>query len=334
MPYNIKPTAELINKLFSENVKKALAKTEKRGTVFNAGMPHPVFVQKGMPSQPFNISPAVIRKAKKSKYNHHSVMDEDLERLPDLLNSPIALLRSLTIPNSFVVVLDTQDNHGFPVIASIKPENGYNEITSIYGRENFERFIKITDEAGAVLSLNKKKAIERVWASILSRGETTVDDYQLSLSPQMDKMSSPNYMISSDRKTTTENFITPTVKSIDKEQNMADELVKEPMEPQQERAALEPAPEEQQQAPAPEEQQKEQSPEERAFWNAVHQRKTVADALKAGVLSCLPGSDGFADTAPAVNNDHWSPVRSSSLYKISSLRWAKYDEKYKRTAWS
>ena len=43
------------------------------------------------------------------------------------------------------------------------------------------------------------------------------------------------------------------------------------------------------------------TPEEQAFWNAVHQRKVVADALKAGTLSCLPGADGYADTAPAVN---------------------------------
>jgi hypothetical protein len=43
------------------------------------------------------------------------------------------------------------------------------------------------------------------------------------------------------------------------------------------------------------------SPEERAFFAAIHQRKVVADALKAGTLSCLPGADGAADTEPAVN---------------------------------
>jgi len=42
-------------------------------------------------------------------------------------------------------------------------------------------------------------------------------------------------------------------------------------------------------------------PKEEAFLNTVHQRKVIADALKAGKLSCLPGADGFADTTPAVN---------------------------------
>ena len=42
-------------------------------------------------------------------------------------------------------------------------------------------------------------------------------------------------------------------------------------------------------------------PKEEAFLNAVHQRKVIADALKAGKLSCLPGADGFADTQPAFN---------------------------------
>jgi hypothetical protein len=43
------------------------------------------------------------------------------------------------------------------------------------------------------------------------------------------------------------------------------------------------------------------SPKEAAYMNTVHQRKVVADAIKAGTLACLPGSDGYADTAPAVN---------------------------------
>jgi hypothetical protein len=43
------------------------------------------------------------------------------------------------------------------------------------------------------------------------------------------------------------------------------------------------------------------SPEEAAFLNALHQRKVIAESLKAGTLACLPGPDGLADTEPAVN---------------------------------
>ena len=46
---------------------------------------------------------------------------------------------------------------------------------------------------------------------------------------------------------------------------------------------------------------KTRDPKEEAFLNALHQRKVVTDAMKAGNLSCLPGADGYADTTPAVN---------------------------------
>jgi hypothetical protein len=43
------------------------------------------------------------------------------------------------------------------------------------------------------------------------------------------------------------------------------------------------------------------TPAEQAFLTAVHQRNVIAEALKNGSLSCLPGKDGYADTSPAVN---------------------------------
>jgi len=39
----------------------------------------------------------------------------------------------------------------------------------------------------------------------------------------------------------------------------------------------------------------------RVFTHAIHQRKVIMEALKDGTLSCLPGSDGYADTQPAIN---------------------------------
>jgi hypothetical protein len=43
------------------------------------------------------------------------------------------------------------------------------------------------------------------------------------------------------------------------------------------------------------------SPRELAFQNAVYQRNMIGAALKNGTLCCLPGKDGYADTAPAMN---------------------------------
>jgi hypothetical protein len=55
------------------------------------------------------------------------------------------------------------------------------------------------------------------------------------------------------------------------------------------------------QAEAPEQGREPISPEERAFRNALHQRKQIAESLTNGSLPCLPGADGLTDTTPAVN---------------------------------
>jgi hypothetical protein len=41
--------------------------------------------------------------------------------------------------------------------------------------------------------------------------------------------------------------------------------------------------------------------EEQAFLNANSQRLAAAAAIKAGTFTCLPGTNGYVDTAPAVN---------------------------------
>jgi hypothetical protein len=43
------------------------------------------------------------------------------------------------------------------------------------------------------------------------------------------------------------------------------------------------------------------SPRDLAFRDATWQRKVIVDSLKNGSSPCLPGSDGYADTKPAVN---------------------------------
>jgi hypothetical protein len=63
------------------------------------------------------------------------------------------------------------------------------------------------------------------------------------------------------------------------------------------------------------------SPEERAFLTAIHQRKVVADALKGGTLSCLPGAEGTADTEPAVN------IANGTRYHGSNLLFLKEHQK-------
>jgi hypothetical protein len=67
-------------------------------------------------------------------------------------------------------------------------------------------------------------------------------------------------------------------------------------------------------------QPQERSPEEKAFLAAVHQRKVIADALKGGKLSCLPGADGYADTAPAVNIANGTRYHGANLLHLKEFQ--------------
>ena len=63
------------------------------------------------------------------------------------------------------------------------------------------------------------------------------------------------------------------------------------------------------------------TPREFAFRNETWQRKVVADALKDGTCSCLPGGDGYADTNPAVN------LATGKVYHGANLLYLKDHQK-------
>lgn len=67
----------------------------------------------------------------------HSVSLEDLKRLPDHLERPVAIFRSDTQPNAYVAFIDAHDAKGFPVMAAIHAAAGQitvNRVLSVYGR--------------------------------------------------------------------------------------------------------------------------------------------------------------------------------------------------------
>jgi hypothetical protein len=175
---------------FQNNVRSALA-SNKSDVWLNAGDPHKIFVQKGLKLLPFRVSPAVIRKARNAKYNDHNVKQADLERLPELLYNPVALFKSLSNPRCFVIVLDAKDEKNRPIVVSVKPENQFNNITSLYGRDNFIDFVERTNNAGAILSVNKEKAIKsNLLPPIQFRSPVTFDDFQELVYQQSQNMSS------------------------------------------------------------------------------------------------------------------------------------------------
>ena len=121
----------------------------------------------GVPDGKVRISGGVIEKAMASYLNRnnsydenrHAIRPEDMKQLPAHLNAPIAVFRSATRADSFVVLtelMERENGRDKPVIAALhlqKGKRGLNlvDIASVYGRSNGQ--LVDTD----LLYLNKQK---------------------------------------------------------------------------------------------------------------------------------------------------------------------------------
>ncbi len=131
----------------------------------------PTILQKvGLDDLCVTYSPKHLRNAMKPKnsWNHmHGLSVEQIKNLPNLLKHPVAILDS-TKRNSILVILDTFDTDHMPVICSIKfmaesktfvvENESVHHITSVYGRDSFEDFVKINIENNKFLYIDKKKS--------------------------------------------------------------------------------------------------------------------------------------------------------------------------------
>ena len=110
---------------------------------------------------------SILSKNTKNPHNHG--LDVDIiKQLPELLADPVFVMDSLTRDDSVVVVTTATNNNAEPIIAAIRfydraVDNKFvitdaNVITSVYGKERFNNFIKNNLEQGAILYWNKEKS--------------------------------------------------------------------------------------------------------------------------------------------------------------------------------
>lgn len=100
--------------------------------------------------------------------NYHGLGIEAISRLPDILNSPTIVLNSLSHPReSVVIVADSLDKNGYPIVLPIKlnQKSNYNfvEIDSnvvmtAYGRASFGDFLKDNIAAQTIVFADKEKS--------------------------------------------------------------------------------------------------------------------------------------------------------------------------------
>lgn len=79
----------------------------------------------------------------KATTDKHNVSEETMRNLPDLINDPLYIFKSATVPGSYVGVLDDyEEENGVkkPLIAVVKPEHGkidVNLIPGVYGKDPY-----------------------------------------------------------------------------------------------------------------------------------------------------------------------------------------------------
>lgn len=103
----------------------------------------------------------------KDNIHWHGLTTEQIKKLPELLENPVMVFDSLSRKDSLVVCVSDTDEDNLPLIVSIKP-NGIgtyelekidsNFITSVYGRNNFERHIEQVVNQDKMLYCNKQKS--------------------------------------------------------------------------------------------------------------------------------------------------------------------------------
>lgn len=111
----------------------------------------------GAPDLPLSISKNVVTKAIKDK---HEVMIKTISRLPELIHNPRAVYRSATKDNAFVILLDSKDRKGNPVVSAIhlsfvkktsdRPggQLEINNISSVYGTKGGREKIQKMEHDG------------------------------------------------------------------------------------------------------------------------------------------------------------------------------------------
>ncbi|CAI2431698.1 LPD38 domain-containing protein [Serratia liquefaciens] len=109
------------------------------------------------------VMPAsVVHKATDPMVRAHQVRFEDMQRLPELIADPVAVMRSATEGDALVALVEAKDAYGSPVIAAIHLNGkgaGFaeiNKIASVYGKENNTALQRQLDNN--LLYLNNEKA--------------------------------------------------------------------------------------------------------------------------------------------------------------------------------
>ena len=155
---------------FSEQIDQVLEGTFPKNDMVIVMMNTPEILQKyGMNDYPITITQKhlITIMSKRGKYlnaNYHDLNIKTVKNLPSAIQQPQLILKSNTREDSLVLVTKLKDKNNNKIIASIKKDGEFqkngkieksNILTSAYGKEKYEKFIKKNKEQGNVLYAQK-----------------------------------------------------------------------------------------------------------------------------------------------------------------------------------
>ena len=137
-----------------------------------------------------------VKTYSKATTDKHNVSEETMRNLPDLIDDPLYIFKSSTVPGSYVGVLDDyEEENGVkkPLIAVVKPEHGkidVNLIPSVYGKDPDFPYREVFKNNLLYERLDKNKTVSNnIIASIametLKPSNNIITDIQEDFNPDM-----------------------------------------------------------------------------------------------------------------------------------------------------
>lgn len=157
--------------VFSEQVDAVLSGANTTSTHIKISNTPKILRDVGLPNLPILMTAkhlkSVVQDSGTESMNYHGLGVKAIKKLPEFLADPVMIMDSLTREDSIVVLTEIADKENRPVIAAVKM-NGVgrqneeiisaNILTSVYGKDNFDNFIRRNVEESAVLYWNKEKS--------------------------------------------------------------------------------------------------------------------------------------------------------------------------------
>lgn len=223
------------NGSFSEQVDKYIADKLPSGDFLYLGETPTVLQNLGLPNNEVILKQSKLKTIMQESNNNtdklHGLPIETIKKIPEAIANPLNILQSSTDENSVVIITDLADANERPIIASIEVNyDGQignidflsNRLTSAYGKNNYDRFMKTEIAKGNLLYDIDEGIIKELPATRLQspKGISSFVDTNNNVSTINDSISQNNNSVKSNT-IITNNYAQQTQNDTHNNQNVA-----------------------------------------------------------------------------------------------------------------